>query len=143
VTVAGNLIPDILPVGPNPQALVPESGEALAIDDGMKWMVDFDEAERLGMGLRLPLPTAAPTIDLLLVFGVKKSLDSTASAARLKELIEAHQYTGGLSLVAQGTPTNNTEELASGFSTDDPGPGDDPATVASGPTIQDTTKAFV
>ena len=121
VTVAGNLIPDILPVGPNPQALVPESGEALAIDDGMKWMVDFDEAERLGMGLRLPLPTAASTIDLLLVFGVKKSLDSTASAARLKELIEAHQYTGGLSLVAQGTPTNNTEDLASGFSTDDPG----------------------
>ena len=52
--------PRLLPVGPNPQALVPESGEALAIDDGMKWMVDFDEAERLGMGLRLPLPTATP-----------------------------------------------------------------------------------
>ncbi|NGZ09682.1 MAG: hypothetical protein CV088_09895 [Nitrospira sp. LK70] len=121
VTVAGQLIPDILPVGPNPQATVLQGDDRLAIDDGMKWMVDFDEAERLGMGLRLQLPTAAPKIDLLLVFGVKKSLDSAASAARLKELIEAHQYTDGLSLVTQGTPTNNTEDVASGFSTDDPG----------------------
>ena len=56
VTAAGNLIPDILPVGPNPQASVAQNDEALAIDDGMKWMVDFDEAERLGMALRLPLP---------------------------------------------------------------------------------------
>lgn len=121
VTVAGNLIPDILPVGPNPQATVLQGDETLAIDDGMKWMVDFDEAERLGMGLRLQLPAAAAKIDLLLVFGVKKSLDSTASAARLKELIEAHQYTDGLSLVTQGTPTNNTEDMASGFSSEDPG----------------------
>ncbi len=121
VTVAGQLIPDILPVGPNPQATVLQNDDTLAIDDGMKWMVDFDEAERLGMGLRMQLPTAAPKIDLLLVFGVKTSLDSAASAARLKELIEAHQYTDGLSLVTQGTPTNNTEDVASGFSTDDPG----------------------
>ncbi|MDF0651483.1 MAG: hypothetical protein P0121_08455 [Nitrospira sp.] len=121
VTVAGNLVPDVLPVGPNPQSTVLQSGETLAIDDGMKWMVDFDEAERLGMGLRLQLPTAASKIDLLLVFGVKKSLDSAASATRLKELIEAHTYTDGVSLVMQGTPTNNTEDEASGFSTDDPG----------------------
>jgi hypothetical protein len=123
VTVAGNLIPDILPVGPNPQATVVQNDETLAIDDGMKWMVDFNEAERLGMAVRLPLPATAgpPRITLLLVFGVKRSLDSTASATRLKELIEAHTYTDGLSLVTQGTPTNNTEDAASGFTTDDPG----------------------
>ena len=49
VTAAGNLIPDILPVGPNPQATPVQNDETLAIDDGMKWMVDFGEAERLGM----------------------------------------------------------------------------------------------
>ncbi len=121
VTVAGNLIPDIVPVGPNPQATVRQGDEALAVDEGMTWMVDFKEAERIGMGLRMQLPTATPKIDLLLVFGVKKSLDGTASSARLKELIEAHQYTDGMSLVTQGTPTNNTEDEASGFRTDDPG----------------------
>ena len=123
VTVAGNLIPDILPVGPNPQATVVQDDETLAIDDGMKWMVDFNEAERLGMAVRLPLPATAgpPRINLLLVFGVKRSLDSAASATRLRELIEAHKYTDGLSLVTQGTPTNNTEDATSGFTTDDPG----------------------
>ena len=121
VTVVGQPIPDILSVGPNPQADVPDNVEALAIDDDMQWMVDFDEAERKGMGLRLQLPTVAPTIDRLLVFGVKKSLDSRAAATRMKELIEAHQYTDGMSLVAQGTPTNNTEEEGSGFRSDDPG----------------------
>ena len=123
ITVTGKPIPDPLPVGPNPQASVAQNDEALAIDEGMKWMVDFDEAERLGMALRLPLPpsAAAPKVDTLLVFGVKKSLDSTASAARLRELFEAHKYTDGLSLLLQGTPTNNTESAASGFSTEDPG----------------------
>ncbi|HWV95486.1 MAG TPA: hypothetical protein VNZ24_14265, partial [Vicinamibacterales bacterium] len=125
VTVAGNLIPDTLPVGPNPQVTVLEGDETLAIDDGMKWMVDFNEAERLGMAVRLPLPATAgagpPRINLLLVFGVKRSLDSIASSTRLRELIEAHKYTDGLSLVTQGTPTNNTEDATSGFTTDDPG----------------------
>ena len=52
---------------------------------------------------------------------MKRSLDSAASATRLRELIEAHKYTDGLSLVTQGTPTNNTEDATSGFTTDDPG----------------------
>ena len=124
VTVTGKPIPDSLPVGPNPQADVVESDQALAIDDGMKWMVDFDEAERLGMALRLPLPaafTTAQKVDRLIVFGVKQSLDSTASAARLRDLIEAHRYTDGFAIVLPGTPTNNTEGSSSGFSTDDPG----------------------
>jgi hypothetical protein len=123
VTAASNLIPDILPVGPNPAVTVGSDDETLAIDEGMKWMVDFDEAERIGMAVRMPLPPTAgpPRINSLLVWGVKKSLDSVASAARLRDLIEAHKYTDGLSLVTQGTPTNNTEDAASGFTTDDPG----------------------
>jgi hypothetical protein len=123
VTVAGNLIPDVLPVGPNPQATILQNDETVAVDDGMKWMVDFSEAERIGMAVRLTLPPTAgpPRISLLLVFGVKSTLDSTASAARLGELLEAHKYTDGLSLVNQGTPTNNTEDATSGFTTDDPG----------------------
>ena len=138
VTVAGNLIPDIVPVGPNPQVVVTQDHETLAIDDGMKWMVDFNEAERIGMALRLPLPATAgpPRINLLLVFGVKRSLDSAASATRLRELIEAHKYTDGLSLVSQGTPTNNTEEATSGFTTDDPGHGQSFRLILGDPQFQ-------
>ena len=124
MTVTGKVIPDIVPVGPNPQADVIENAESLAIDDGMKWMVDFDEAERLGMAVRIPLPAVFATsrkVDRLIVFGVKKSLDPASAASRLAELFDAHAYTHGLSLLPQGTPTNNTGDAASGFTTDDPG----------------------
>ena len=124
VTVTGKVIPDIVPVGPDPEADVIENPESLAIDAGMKWMVDFDEAERLGMAVRIPLPAVFATsrkVDRLIVFGVKKSLDPASAASRLAELFDAHAYTHGLSLLPQGTPTNNTGDAASGFTTDDPG----------------------
>src|SRR6185295_16799425 len=70
----GNLISDKLQTGPDPAALsstIPD-GE-LAVDDGMKWMVNFDEAERVGMGirLRLTIDQAAMGFDVLLVLGVR------------------------------------------------------------------------
>ena len=40
---------------------------------------------------------------------------------RLAELFDAHHYTDGLSFVPQGTPSNNTEDAPSGFSSTDPG----------------------
>ncbi|MFN0120728.1 MAG: hypothetical protein ACKV2V_09525 [Blastocatellia bacterium] len=121
--VTGNPIPDPLPVGPNPQADIPAALDQLPVDAGMKWMIDFAEAERLGMAMKLRLPDNwRPDIRLerLIVYGVRKSLDSGASTARLNELIQAHTYTDGLALLAQGTPTNNTPQTASGFDTADP-----------------------
>src|SRR6185503_6495328 len=58
VKTLGNLIPEELPTGPNPgpdpfgSANEPAE-DKLAIDSGMKWMVDFAEAEKVGMGIRL------------------------------------------------------------------------------------------
>ncbi len=116
----GKPIRDILPVGPNPQA--DASAGDLPVDADMKWIVDFAAAEDAGMALRLQLPPeAANGIDRLIVFGVKKSLDSKASSVRLQNLFQAHQYTDGLSVLLQGTPTNNTLEVSSGFSSTDPG----------------------
>ena len=40
---------------------------------------------------------------------------------RLAELFDAHHFTDGLSFVAQGTPSNNTQDAPSGFSSKDPG----------------------
>jgi hypothetical protein len=91
------------------------------VDDGMKWMIDFGEAVRVGMGLELTLPAGIDFLDRLLVFGVKGSLDSDASAARLGELLAAHSYTQGFSFLPPGTPSNNTLQVSSGFSSFDPG----------------------
>ena len=110
-------------LGPDPKA-APESSpdDTPSVDAGMRWMVDFAEAERIGMALRMSLPaaTAQAGLDALVVFGVASALDADASAASLAALLDAHHYTNGCAFVQPGTPSNNTEDLASGLDTADP-----------------------
>jgi hypothetical protein len=117
----GGPIPDPLPLGPSPTSELPFQDDQAPVDDGMKWMIDFDEAVRVGMGLELALPASITSLDRLLVFGVKGSINSDASAERLAELFAAHSYTQGFSFLPPGTPSNNTAEVSSGFSSFDPG----------------------
>ncbi|HET6977869.1 MAG TPA: hypothetical protein VFI24_16175 [Pyrinomonadaceae bacterium] len=122
VNVKSNLIRDSLAAGPDPSpsAVVDEVG----IDKGMKWMVDFDEAEAAGMGIRVKLAkeVAAAGFDFLLVMGIKDSAgDTTDWTPRLVDIFNAHHYTSGLSFLRPGTPTNNTAAAPSGFSSEDPG----------------------
>jgi len=122
----GKLIPDKLPAGPNPlvDPAVTPNGDQLGIDDGMKWMVDFEVAESVGMGIRAKLTkeAAAAGLDFLLVMGVKTSLSRGEDwTPQLADLFNAHHYTDGLSFVLQGTPSNNTQDAPSGFSSNDPG----------------------
>src|SRR5215831_10582517 len=76
VRAMGAAIPDPLHTGPDP-SVSPTSGadadDTPAIDSKMKWMVDFDEAEKVGMGVRLKLnkAQAAAGLDILLVMGTK------------------------------------------------------------------------
>ena len=118
-------IPDPLVTGPKPGPSAGNTpGDQLGIDEGMKWMVDFDAAENVGMGIRTKLnrEDAAAGLDFLLVMGIKDSAGGTADAGpRLAELFDAHHYTDGLSFVLQGTPSNNTADAPSGFSSTDPG----------------------
>jgi hypothetical protein len=121
VNVQGGPIPDVLPTGPDP-GLQPV--DELGIDDGMKWMVDFDAAEKVGMGIRARLSSEAGAagLDFLLVLGIKDTADATTDwTPKLAELFSAHHYTDGLGFVPQGTPTNNTADAPSGFSSNDPG----------------------
>ncbi len=117
--VKGGTIDDPLATGPNPSptANVDETG----IDEGMKWMVDFAAAEAKGMGIRVTLPKAdaAAGFDFLLVMGVKDSPEK--SAQLLTDLFNSHHYTDGLGFISQGTPSNNTQDASSGFSSTDPG----------------------
>jgi hypothetical protein len=122
-SVTGKNILDPLPVGPDPKATVAGTSEQLAIDAGMKWMVDFDAAEAAGMGLRIKLTQdiAQAGLDVLLVLGVKASLSAVDSTKRIEELLNAHHYSDGLAFLLQGTPSNNTSDAPSGFSSRDVG----------------------
>jgi hypothetical protein len=120
--VAGNDIATDLAVGPDPDdALAPDDDPTqLAVDDGMRWMVDFDRAEELGMALRVPLsvPLESAAVDALVVVGVSDAAP-TEGAERLAALLDAHHYTDGLAFVGPGTPTNNTTEERAGFTSRD------------------------
>lgn len=94
-----------------------QNSDAAAIDEGMNWLVDFAEAERIGMAVRL---NVASPVDLLLVTGVRDG-DAEAGAADLAALLDAQRFTAGLGFVAPGTPTNNTGDAPSGWSSGDLG----------------------
>ncbi len=53
VNVKGGLISDTLATGPDPSPAA--DVDQLGVDAGMKWMVDFDAAEKVGMGIRARL----------------------------------------------------------------------------------------
>lgn len=117
----GNSIPDPLPVGldPNGQDAFTEGpGGTLNVDPDIKWMTDFEEAVKAGMAMKIDISDAdaAAGFDRVLVLGLKLSATKEKSKALLEDLFDAHHYThAGLSIVPQGTPTNNTDKQESGF----------------------------
>jgi hypothetical protein len=125
----GNPIPSSLNVGPDPAApqneqlrQIPENepnaGE-LIFPEEKQWMVVFDPAVEVGMGFRnnLAQANALNGISPVLVAGVRVTDDPERGQERLQTLIEHHRFSrSGFTLVPQGTPTNNTESGAAGWS---------------------------
>ena len=119
-----------LAVGPDPQRppldaateAAIAAGDALAVDPGMKWMIDFDEAESKGMALRIAIPPSilAAGLDSLVVFGVGSSVAATSAGAQFADLLDAHHYTDGLEFLRLGAPTNNTDDRRAAYSSEDP-----------------------
>lgn len=124
INVKGRPIPDVLTTGPSPSPTASTDEDEMGMDEGMKWMVDFDVAEEKGMGIRAQLTKEETDagLDFVLAMGIKDAPgDTTDWTPRLAELLNAHHYTDGLSFVPQGTPSNNTQDAPSGFSSRDPG----------------------
>lgn len=117
--VDGRDIPVDLAVGPDLLAEAPDGDDVPAVDEGMRWMIDFDSAEEVGMGMRLPLPAtlSPPVIDVLLVVGAAEGDGS----AELSQQLEAHCHADGLAFLESGTPTNNTDAGRTPFRAPDPG----------------------
>ncbi|MFT3924530.1 MAG: hypothetical protein QM778_18470 [Myxococcales bacterium] len=120
VTVSGGVIDDELPVGlVRPNDLRPlelDDQDLPLVDESLRWLVDYTEAERVGLAVTVPLPLPGRPVRRLTVYGVRATLDSASSAARFARLIRAHSFTDGAEFIAQGTPTNNTESIRAGWS---------------------------
>ena len=116
--VQGNPLPATpLAVGPDPTATPNPLGVG-GIDAGNHWTIDFDEAETVGMAVRVPFGSRAEYeagFCRLIVVGVRAQ-DAAQGQQAVEELLGDHYYTDGLQLVAQGTPTNNTDSAPAGFS---------------------------
>ena len=120
----GEPIPDDLPLGPAPDLSVDDDPETqdlpaddqsdLPIDIAMSWMTEYDAAQAAGMALTIFASEVtggfADGIERLVVLGLPRG-----GATDLADLLAAHRYTEGLAFVSQGTPTNNTEGVPSGF----------------------------
>jgi hypothetical protein len=93
--------------------------EYLAGRSETSWMFDFDQAVAMGLGFRVDLTAAQVRqgFTRLMMLGVRMGADHEAGRKSVEELLRNHQFgDAGFSLVAQGTPTNNTEDAESGRS---------------------------
>jgi hypothetical protein len=118
--VVSEQIPEDLRVGPDPLAppwTIEQSG--LVTDEQTAWMFDYDRAVAVGMAITVPLVgDAAPATDkisTLLVVGV----DIRDQSGELAHLLDVQARTQGLAFVPQGTPTNNTATVPSGWTRED------------------------
>ena len=114
-SATGRDIEPDLAIGPDlERRRAPSTTSEPAVDEGMRWMVDFDRAEEVGMALRMTLPDAG--VDVLLVTGVATGDSPTALAAQL----DAHRYTDGLAFMPPASPTNNTAAGRTPYQEPDP-----------------------
>jgi len=128
----GSRIPDELPMSPDWLTLQ-DQPERL-FDGDRRWLIDFDAAVQQGMALEVtqaqvdeylqqrqapPFSLRAATLERLVVLGLEWTRDAAQSAEALAELLSAQRDSRGLGFVPLGTPTNNTEDQPSGFSSED------------------------
>src|SRR5262249_49391755 len=65
-------------------------------------------------------PYASQGLERIIVLGLRISSDSHEGSELIEDLIDNHHYSAnGFSFVMQGTPTNNTEDSSSGYSSTD------------------------
>jgi hypothetical protein len=120
-----NFVPDSLAATISPDESAPAAaGDVPLVDADSRWIVDFAEATRVGMGVTIGAPdlvagySLAEGLDRLIAIGVDWTLPPTDAAAALETLITAHHFTDGISFLAQGVPTNNTSSDRAGAAPD-------------------------
>lgn len=87
-----------------------------------KWLFDFEEAVKSGMGFKVNLSEEAYKngFGRLFVLGVKLGADAKEGKNCLETLLKNHHFgASGFSIIKQGTPTNNTETEDAGYSSEE------------------------
>lgn len=119
-------IPVTLIIGPDPLAQegdqMRQEGADIKVSEDMLWMVDFEAALKKGMAFRITISPEQYKLgfDKLMVLGVRLGSDESAGQRLLEGLLTNHHYSrAGLSLPKQGTPTNNTDDEAAGYTATD------------------------
>ena len=108
----GKTIPSSLQIGVDLEGKESFSIDAngnIQVPDGMKWMVDYDEAVKVGMAatVRFEKVFLTPHIKAVYVYGVKKK---DVPKLALETLFKSHLYWGDdFSLLKTGTPTNEVD----------------------------------
>lgn len=125
VEKVGKPIPCPLICGPDPKARKEDLEDYLESDlkisQDMKWMVDFDEAVKSGMGFKINNNDDVDKMvgngyDRMIVVGVRFSADKTDAKKLIEELIHNHYYgNSGFGFLQVGTNTNNVLESKSGY----------------------------
>lgn len=125
VSVTGAAVPAALAVSPDPtapdQISVNEQTGALHVPDALRWLVDFDRAVAVGMGVRVPLTDQIRGgLERLVVIGLRERSTPAQTALDLAELVKRQlRGSDGFSLLPQGTPTNNTDARPAGLDADE------------------------
>jgi hypothetical protein len=124
----GAQVPSVLAVGPDPS--LPEDQQIKSLDgelvmnEDLRWLTDFDVAIARGMAIKISLTKAQYDAGFarLVVLGVRLGSDADDGAQLVEALFADHHASkSGLAILPQGTPTNNTDDLPSGYSwQDDP-----------------------
>ncbi len=84
------------------------------LDEGMRWMVDFQVAVDVGMAVEVDLPPHTDVVQDVVVVG--SPIAGANGAATIVGLVEAHRLSDGAAFIVPGTPTNNLADSASGYS---------------------------
>jgi hypothetical protein len=114
--VQGNIIPPVLPVMMNPTSTSNE--EDTLFDTAAKWVTDFNAALKVGMAIKVKLKCWDDgKFSRIIVVGLNRHLDKDDGNSLLANLINSHHYTTGFSFIPHGTPTNNTTNTRSGYTT--------------------------
>ncbi len=107
----GNPVDHSLVLGLDPQQDEFSTAEdVLELPEKLRWLNEFETAEQMGMGIRIPLSDKEfmEGFDQLLVLGLRLSSDQQQSQELLEELFLNHQHKfEGCAFLPQGTPTNN------------------------------------
>ncbi|MBN7812313.1 hypothetical protein J0A68_15275 [Algoriphagus sp. H41] len=120
----GAVIPDTVFLGPDPLATeqpFAKKEDEIVFQEEIAWLQSFDKAVAKGLGMKVKLSPAMRvadgSIERITVLGLLHSADPESGKKLVEDLFENHHYSSkGLSFLPQGTPTNNTETGASGYS---------------------------